>query len=223
MLQKNSALAHRKIMQYLAVNLLHRKKKLELVQSISDLETSTDAYFLADVTKMPFIYGNMYEPSSFDYIDTGAYGEIMLKWFPGLVEDEDGFKNVWNNSRRITDVIDCLIDLKDDLNSETLNTFLLTVFYRAKHTQMAIYKNSLDNRKVNYGLKSAVERFTNRTLKQHEKHLSKIDSEDEVVLGLRDRTMKIINFGRDMANGMTILEDPKVANQYHKFYTESVA
>ena len=60
-------------------------------------------------------YEEFLEPGEGEYLDTGNYGTLLSEWFK--IKDRKKFQVLWNNSRRVTDVIDGFIDLREDVRN----------------------------------------------------------------------------------------------------------
>jgi uncharacterized protein YeeX (DUF496 family) len=215
-------------MLFIAVKLLHKMKKLKLAMSIPDLELRGDGFFLCEgIFNRPFIgwednrhashMHEFLEPENWDYVDTGSYGRMMMEFFPRYFKDKESLLQVWNNSRRVTDVIDAIIDLKEDIEEGVKSGTLIHIYTTIKDEyDRRIIDTAVKNHEYNEYVRIVFEKYVKPLLGRLEDSVFDVKSDDLVTEKLKLRTLNLIELGYQ------IIKDPSKTGEYDKFYSSSL-
>ena len=159
-------------------------------------------------------FRNFLEPSDFDYLDTGSYGKLFSKWFYDKVDDEENFGFLWNARSRVVDVIDGLIDLREeDVPRHVYSPLLLYIFFKRRGSDdQDVIRSTIDSGRYNERFEEIVHTYSRDLLGDLHAYVDGVTPNDSRVDALKDRTYDII----DLA--MAITEDEDAVKRYHEFY-----
>ena len=164
------------------------------------------------------VFRNFLEPSDCEYFDTGFYGNLFAEWFRGRIKEKTQVKLIWNARCRATDVIDGLIDLKDDVNEKVFSPLLFYVYDVSEDSEKELIKNAVLSGIYNLELGRIVQEYSYTLLVCIKKYIDKIKLKlkQEETKDLMERTYKIIDLG------ILIAKDISAKNEYEEFYNENL-
>lgn len=202
--------------------------KPKMIPSVKDIVYATNSSFLKEIVDhnsedadliddIAEVYGNSFEPSAKPFIDTGGYGTVLGEYFE--LDDRDSFNQIWNNSRRATDIIDCVLDLKEDVASNSAPPFIGYVLFHAKKCKpedVEILERSFGSRTYSKEVEKVVHKYSSEALNNIRKYVQSISPKSGNVMSLKQRSLKIIDLGLQLAKGV------KTEKGYEDFYTNTL-
>jgi len=215
-------------MFYAVSNLLNFKGRSDLQSIVSQMMLGVQANYLLEEVRDPntpeakrnidyagLVFGSFLELSDRNYLDTGTHGELFSQWFPEIREKKN-FSRIWNNSRRATDIIDGLIDLKEDVYNNILSPLTTYIYHLCTEDERETIRDSVSNASYNKDLEGIVKGYSNRLLNNIKNYNNRVRPRTPQVETLQDRMRNVIDIGIHTS------EDIKHGRkEYDDFYSDS--
>lgn len=213
-----------------AVRYMNRVGKKELAGAVSQIMYAIDIHYMQEsfnqtnqqnknlgleLKHLGSVYEEILEPSDEEYLDTGSYGTMFSHWFN--LRDKRNFQILWNNSRRATDVIDGLVDLKYDVRNGVFCPSTIYVYSQCPEKEKEIMLESFSTGKDSFKIEEIVKKHSHDLLERTKEYVSHITPQAKNVRMFKNRALEIIDYGIGMTKDL-----PLFSWQYNKFYDHSL-
>ena len=218
----NELLSHRSKMFWAANKFISGIGKRELLNLTPQIIFTIEANCLREtsgpspeewvIDYVSTFFKNFLEPSDFEYLDTGFYGDFFTHWFKKHMEEKTKLQLIWNSRCRATDVIDGLIDLMYDVGESIFSPLVLYIYQKCDSSDRNLIKDSVISKQYNPEFESVVQRYSSKLLASIREYANGIKPSRRKIRAFEDRTYKIIDLG------MAITKDPSAVKDYENFY-----
>ncbi|MEM5766482.1 MAG: hypothetical protein QW423_02515 [Candidatus Aenigmatarchaeota archaeon] len=214
-------------MRFVAGEIIKSMCKGDLVGMIPDFRDIVEANYLRETAGLNpdkhilqylrLFFKNFLEPSDYEYLDTGFYGDLFTEWFQKQIgNNKQKLQLIWNARCRATDVIDGLIDLEDDVKNKVFSPLVLYIYDISKPSEKNKIENSIFSGKYNKEFEKTIQNYSYELLMRIKNYLDSIKSNSENIQQFKDRTYRIIDLG------LQITQDTEASTEYERFYIQSL-
>jgi len=211
----------RGVMFYRAALLLHKFGKEGLIPELSQFLTALDANFLSELLvqeielegelKRARVFVDVFKPSENTHMDTGYYGELFAKWF--RMKGRGSFCSLWNNSRRVTDIIDGLLDLREDVRSNTFSPLTLYVISVCRNDERRMIKDRILQGIYTPRLRSVISKYSKELIEDLQEYMQRVHTPNKKLKMVKERMLKIAELG------IAVCENEDAESNYFDFYS----